>query len=113
MSNNYGFSEAELKPIKKRDKKCVYCNKKMDRTHTGKVRSDWTTIEHLSEKKPFYKKDGLEIDGLAICCWSCNSSRGKKTLREWFGKPYCKARNTHINEDSVADPVKEYLKRNK
>lgn len=79
-------------------------------------RKDSATIEHLREVKPFYWTDkaglrtSLKKEELAICCGSCNSSRGKKSLREWFGKPYCKARNTPINEDSVAGPVKEYLK---
>jgi hypothetical protein len=67
------------------------------------------TIEHLNEKRPFYWDEGLKKGGLAICCGSCNSSRGRKTLRDWFASPYCGQR--HISATTVAAPVKRYLRR--
>jgi len=111
MANNYGFSDEEWKDIMDRDTRCVYCGKEMDKAHTGKTRSDWTTKEHLNEKRPFYKHEGLKKEGLAICCWSCNSSRREKTLLDWFQKPYCTDKD--ITEKTVANPVKKYIQRSK
>lgn len=68
------------------------------------------TIEHLNEHPPFYWKEGLTEEGLAICCGSCNSSRGNKTLREWFRTAYCRERARPINAGTVAEPVKRYLR---
>lgn len=73
-------------------------------------RADQATIEHLNFDGPFYWKDGLRKEDLAICCGACNSSRGKKTLADWFKKEYCARRN--INENTVAEPVKRYLNPN-
>jgi hypothetical protein len=68
------------------------------------------SIEHLNEKPPFYWHKGLKEHGLAICCVGCNSSRGKKSLRDWFRTPYCTERTTSINANTVAEPVKRYLR---
>jgi hypothetical protein len=72
-------------------------------------RTDCATIEHLNFDGPFYWSDGLQVDDIAICCGSCNSSRGIKTLPDWFKAPYCVKKN--INANTVAAPVKVYLKR--
>jgi len=68
------------------------------------------TIEHLNERPPFYWQHGLREEGLAICCGSCNSSRGKKSLHDWFRTPYCKDRTIPIDDNTVAEPVKRYLR---
>ena len=109
MSNKYGIPKDELLKIRERDTNCVYCNDKMlPRWDTHKRRKS-PTIEHLSPVKPFYMKHGMQLNNIAICCGSCNSSRRDKTLKEWFYKPYCKEKN--INADTVLAPVKAYLKR--
>jgi len=110
MSNKYGIPEEELNKIRARDKRCVYCHKEMLKHHNKKNQGDSPTIEHLNSDPPFYWKDGLKIEDVAICCGSCNSSRGIKKLSDWFTVKFCKDRK--INGDTVAGPVKEYLKRN-
>lgn len=109
MAKKYGFTEEELKPIRNRDEKCVYCDKPMVKPSTGTDRRNWATVEHLNEKRPFYKEEGLKIEGLVICCFSCNSSRGKKSLKEWFEGSYCTEKHK-INPSTVADVVKKYIK---
>jgi hypothetical protein len=84
----------------------VYCEKPFSR----QARKDWPTIEHLSEKPPFYWNDGLKEEGLVICCWSCNSSRGNRTLRDWFQSSYCLERINPINESTVAAAVRDFLR---
>jgi len=112
MSNKFGIPEEELKKIRERDKKCVYCNKKMIKPKIGYRRIDWATIEHFREKGPFYWPE-LKKEDIAICCSQCNSSRGRKELSEWFKSQYCLDRVNKINEKTVADPVKRYLNKKK
>jgi hypothetical protein len=45
---------------------------------------------------------------IARCCAACNSSKGRKKLADWLQSSYCKKRG--INEDTVAEVVKEALR---
>ena len=111
MPNKYGIPEEDEKEIRARDKTCVYCHKKMQKPQKGVSRCDWATIEHLNFDGPFYRKDGLQKKDLAICCFSCNASRGKKKLEDWFKAPYCLGKDKKIDETTVTKPVKEYFRR--
>jgi hypothetical protein len=103
MKNRYGLPENELKKIRQRDRNCVYCHKRMVNPRESKKRSDWATIEHLNHLPPWDN-----ISTIAICCGSCNSSRGNKKITDWFKSKYCIERN--INYDTVADCVKDYIR---
>lgn len=109
MANKFGIPNKELLKIRARDKMCVYCKKVMIYPCVGNKQRDWATIEHLNFDGPFYWNEGLQIEDVIICCGSCNSSRGIKKLPVWFRTEYCIVKN--INENTVADPVKEYLNR--
>jgi len=102
MPNKYGISNKNEEEIRKRDKLCVYCHKAMKKWNKNS-RSDSATIEHLNNEGPFNEKSNL-----VICCGACNSSRRNKELLIWFKESYCLERN--INEKTVAEPVKEYIK---
>ncbi len=103
MSNKYGISEKDEQEIRLRDKTCVYCHKKMINPSDNENRTDWATIEHLNFLPPW--DDSVTV---AICCFSCNASRGQKILSEWFKTEYCLERN--INRKTVAEPVNWYLR---
>lgn len=105
MANNFGIPAAVENRIRTRDTRCVYCHKEFSTLS----RKDWPTIEHLSEHPPFYWRLGLKEEGLAICCTSCNSSRGAKSLAAWFRSAYCRDRQPPIGPQSVAPPVRRYL----
>lgn len=102
MLNKYGLPEKDLNEIINRDKVCVYCHKKMTSHDTTGKRGDWWTIEHLNYLPPWNNSHTV-----AICCWSCNSSRGQLKIRDWFKTRYCIAKN--INESTVSAVVKEYV----
>jgi len=102
MKNKYGLSEDRLSEIRKRDKSCVYCHKTMLSSGSCGFRGDWATIEHLNHLPPWNNADTV-----AICCGSCNSSRGNKTILEWFDTNYCIEKN--INTKTVKQPVKDYI----
>lgn len=101
MTNSYGLPEKDLDLIRNRDKFCVYCHKLMVEPKKDNPRCDWATIEHYLP--PW--SDPLTV---TICCFSCNASRGQKTLFEWFKTSYCFEKN--INEKTVAEPVRWYLR---
>ena len=46
-------------------------------------------------------------ENIALCCTSCNASKGAKLLEDWFQSGYCKARN--ISKDTVALVVKNAI----
>jgi hypothetical protein len=109
MASKFGIPEDVLTKIRSRDKYCAYCRKLMISPQDGDNRRTWATIEHLNFDGPFYWKEGLLAADIVICCQSCNSSRGMKKLYEWFGSNYCI--KTGINERTVSEPVKDYLRR--
>jgi hypothetical protein len=104
MRNRYGLPEDAVTLVRKRDRKCVYCKKKMLPPSPTTWRGDWTTIEHLNHLPPW---DNPET--IAICCSSCNSSRGNKPLLKWFESSYCLEHN--ISPSTVAKAVREYIGR--
>ena len=111
MSNRFGIESPDEQALRTRDKSCVYCHKAMKTFPEIKAgngdRRDLATIEHLNFDPPFYVKDGLRTEDIAICCFACNASRGNRRLWEWFTMPYCRVRD--INVETVAQPVKRYL----
>jgi hypothetical protein len=111
MANHFGIPLDIEEAIRKRDIVCAYCGGKMN-DHLGVKGSpkDKATIEHLNFDGPFYWSEGLKAEDIVICCQSCNSSRGVKKLSDWFSCNFCKERN--INENTVSQPVKDYLVRN-
>ncbi len=98
----YGLPEKELKEIRKRDKDCVYCGNPMPDWADRTSGYDYATIEHLYPP-------GNDPKWVCYCCNRCNIKH-KKPLRKWFKDSYCLDRAIAINEDTVADPIKRFLK---
>src|SRR4029077_15645005 len=104
MGNRYGLPEAEVDRVRERDALCVYCRKAMVKPGVrGSSTKDWATIEHLNNVEPWDNPDTI-----AICCGSCNSSRGGMPLMQWFGSRYCLEKE--ISPSTVAGPVLDYIR---
>ena len=101
MSNTYGISEQDEREIRARDRTCVYCGILM-KQYPHAMGASGATIEHFNNDGPLKKKQNV-----AICCRRCNSSKGIMKLSAWFKTPYC--RKMKINEETVSNPVKEYM----
>ncbi len=120
MTNKFGIPEEVEQEIRTRDRRCVYCYKVMVKWSIRNTKDD-ATIEHLREEGPFYWKSHpkadpnkvLKKEDLVICCRSCNSSRGKKSLDEWFNSSYCIDGKVKISKNTVALPVKNFLRKYK
>jgi hypothetical protein len=111
MSNKFGIRREDEEALRARDRACAYCAKLMKTRAELRVGTAWTgqaTIEHLNFDEPFYVSKGLQKEDVVICCLACNSSRGTKRLLDWFKSVYCARRN--ITADTVAEPVKKYLR---
>jgi hypothetical protein len=104
VSKNYGLPEEALRSIRARDTTCVYCHKAMTNHRIRGKYGDCATIEHLNRFPPWNNPATV-----AICCGSCNSSRGDKKLLDWFETTYCRERN--ISVETVAEPVREYIRK--
>jgi hypothetical protein len=100
-----GRDEAE---IRKRDKRCVYCDVKMKAYQKARgVPRDKATWEHIDNNDSNPK----HLINIVICCGECNTSKSAKKLLEWFESEYCKQNN--INERTVSPVVKNWLRHHK
>ena len=102
MSNTYGISEEDEREVQARDRTCVYCGVLMKQSPHA-MGASGATIEHFNNDGPFEKKYNV-----AICCRSCNSSKGTMKMSAWFKTPYC--RKKKINGKTVSKPVTEYMR---
>src|SRR5215467_1597549 len=100
MSNRYGISDQDERRIRARDTRCVYCGV----IFKNSPRRDSATIEHFNNDEWL-----AEYFNVAMCCRACNSSKGVKSLLTWLDSPCCQTNG--INQHSVADVVREYLRR--
>jgi hypothetical protein len=110
MANRIGIPQEVEHRLRQKFTVCAYCRRELQE-HAGVMGcpTDKATIEHLNWDGPFHWWQGLKEEDLVICCGSCKSSRGQKTLAAWFASPYCVQRG--ITANTVTDEVKQYLKR--
>jgi len=102
--NKWGIPDWLEKQVRARDIDCVYCGVRMlDAAPKDGSRKAVATWEHIINDASI-----ITPDNIALCCASCNSSKGAKSLHDWLLSPYCK--NHGINGDNVADVVKKSLK---
>lgn len=100
MANRWGIPKQVEEFVKKRDTKCVYCGVVFSTENNS--RKDKPSWEHIVND---IRING--IDNIALCCMSCNASKGSKLLEYWLESDYCKKKE--INADSIADVVKMAL----
>lgn len=102
MANRWGIPKNVEILVKERDTNCVYCGTPFTSSIVNqKTRPTW---EHII--------NDIRINGaenIALCCGSCNASKGTKLLSVWLNSKYCATKG--ITKDNVAPVVKEYLKR--
>jgi hypothetical protein len=106
--NRWGISDQDEAKIRKRDKRCVYCDIKMKTyPHARGVPRDKATWEHINNNDLNPK----HLSNIVLCCGECNTSKGAKKLLEWFESDYCKKGN--INKKTVSPVVKNWLRNHK
>ncbi len=100
MTNKWGIPRDIEEYVLKRDLLCVYCGTDFSIIHESrKTKPTW---EHIVNDIRITTKENI-----ALCCTSCNASKGTKLLKDWINSNYCKSRG--ISKDTVADVVKNAL----
>ena len=100
MANNWGIPKDVEIAVKLRDLACVYCGVDF-------------SIEHISRKtKPTWEHIVNDIringtDNIALCCTSCNASKGAKLIDDWLKSDYCQSNG--ISFESVAQVVQDAI----
>ncbi len=102
MANRWGIPKDVEELVKQRDLSCVYCGISfINLIPTHKTRPTW---EHIIND---IRING--IDNIALCCGSCNASKGTKLLTDWLNSKYCLTKG--ICKDTVAIVVQNHLNR--
>jgi len=100
MTNKWGIPREIEKIVVERDLSCVYCGVDFSANHESrKTKPSW---EHIVNDLRIVTKENI-----ALCCTSCNASKGAKLLEDWLQSTYCKAKD--ITKDTVASVVKNTL----
>jgi hypothetical protein len=105
--NKWGIPLDLENRIRKRDKNCIYCGVKLQKVKKSITnRKDTATWEHIVNDSKI-----VTFENIALCCNSCNASKGSKILSEWLKSAYCEKHK--ISEKTVSGIVKNALKKKK
>lgn len=100
MANRWGIPQEVENTVRQRDKNCVYCGIEFRKDEVSrKFKPTW---EHIVND---IRING--IDNIALCCMSCNASKGAKRLQDWLESSYCRSNN--ITSKLVAKVVMEAI----
>ena len=100
MANKWGIPIEVENLVLSRDKSCVYCGVIFTKNdNSRKTKQSW---EHIVND---IRINGA--DNIALCCMSCNASKGAKLLEIWLESKYCKDKG--ITKDTVTLVVKEAI----
>lgn len=100
MPNKWGIpNEVEIY-VKERDKTCVYCGVEFLESNTSrKFKPSW---EHIVNDISINGKENI-----ALCCISCNASKGAKPIDDWLESEYCKRKGISLH--TLAKVVKKAI----
>jgi hypothetical protein len=100
MSNRWGIPKEVEMNVLQRDMSCVYCGISFaDKDGNRRTRKTW---EHIINDIRIN-----DIENIAVCCGSCNASKGNKKLEDWLKSKYCETKR--ITKESISDVVKKHL----
>ena len=101
--NRWGIPSEMETVIRERDQACIYCGIVFAATDSRDgSRKGLATWEHIVNDASI-----VTLENIALCCNSCNASKGSKELAVWLSSDYCERKG--ITKDSVADVVRTHL----
>jgi hypothetical protein len=100
MANRWGIPKEVEEQVRVRDKSCVYC--RVEFIEGDSSRTTKPSWEHIVND---IRINGT--DNIALCCMSCNASKGSKPLEIWLETEYCNRKS--ITASSVAEVVKQAI----
>lgn len=99
MANRWNIPAWLEKEVIERDQECVYCRQAFGVTGRRGSLISW---EHIINDAKIITRENI-----ALCCRSCNSSKGAKLLADWLQSAYCHRKN--ITPATVAEVVREAI----
>lgn len=100
MVNSWNIPAWLEQEVRARDKACVYCGNEFTSPKvSAKSSPSWHHI--INDAKIITREN------IALCCRSCNASKGQKKLSQWLGTKYCQDRD--ITRDTVAPIIKQAI----
>lgn len=93
MSNRWGNPREVENIVKLRDRFCVYCG--IEFSVADRSRKNKPSWEHIVNN---IRINGIE--NIALCCMSCNASKGSKLLEDWLKSDFCRKKEITINSVS-------------
>ncbi|MNF92212.1 hypothetical protein D3C84_748490 [compost metagenome] len=100
MANSWNIPGWLEKEVRERDKKCVYCGVEFTPAKISqKACASW---EHIINDAKIITRENI-----ALCCCSCNASKGQKQLSNWLQTRYCLDRG--IKKESVAHIIQKAI----
>lgn len=100
MANNWNIPAWLEEEVRERDGKCIYCGVQF--TSPKVSRKTAPTWEHIINDAKIVSRENV-----ALCCSSCNASKGRKQLSVWLQSKYCEERG--IGRETVAPIVKQAI----
>ena len=101
--NRWGIPAWLEQEVLARDTHCIYCGVQLHhQSGPGTDRKSRATWEHIINDASIRTRANI-----ALCCTSCNASKGVKSLSAWLGSKYCEARG--ITEHTIAEIARRHL----
>lgn len=98
--NRWGIPNWLETEVLSRDRCCIYCGLSFETSpESPGARPTW---EHIINDARLVNRENI-----ARCCFSCNASKGAKSLAVWLDSLYCQRRA--INSESIADVARKSL----
>jgi hypothetical protein len=87
--------------VSARDSNCIYCR----RSFVGNAgpRGQRKSWEHIINDESIVSQENI-----ALCCISCNASKGAKRLSTWLQSKFCRQRE--ITSQSISEVAKAALR---
>jgi hypothetical protein len=85
--NRWNIPKALEAEVRSRDQACIYCGCIFAAASKRGERMSW---EHIINDAALVNRENI-----ALCCISCNASKGIKELSAWLETPYCRNRGIH------------------
>jgi hypothetical protein len=86
--NRWKIPRALEEEVSARDKACIYCGGNFAAASKRGQRMSW---EHIINDATLVNRENI-----ALCCISCNASKGAKELWAWLESTYCRNRGIHL-----------------
>ena len=87
MANRWNIPADLEREIEVRDQSCIYCHQAFASATKRGQRRSW---EHIINDAALVSRENV-----ALCCISCNASKGVKLLTVWLESRYCRSRGIH------------------